>query len=160
MAKTKPAASPESAKPAAGGPAGGVEKKKASGGPAQPEKAKRDSAKSEIDEIFAAKPKGKAAGGGGSTAAGGGGGSGAAAADGGGADAGALAELAQQVKAAREKAKKPKVEGSKDDIFGAAAGKGRKKTEEGFAIYTEDELGFGKKGGDTDLCPFDCDCCF
>ena len=35
-----------------------------------------------------------------------------------------------------------------------------RKTEEGYVIYTEDELGFGKKGGDTDLCPFDCDCCF
>lgn len=58
-------------------------------------------------------------------------------------------------------AKKPKVQGSKDDIFGEDVGKGsRKRTEEGYAIYTEDELGFGKKGGDTDLCPFDCDCCF
>lgn len=57
-------------------------------------------------------------------------------------------------------AKPKKVQGSKDDIFGAEAGKGRKRTEEGFAIYGEDELGLGKKGGDTDLCPFDCDCCF
>jgi hypothetical protein len=58
-------------------------------------------------------------------------------------------------------AKRPKVEGSKDDIFGAAGGKGRKKTEEGFAIYTEAELGLGRKGGgDTDLCPFDCECCY
>ncbi|GIL42361.1 hypothetical protein Vafri_357 [Volvox africanus] len=57
-------------------------------------------------------------------------------------------------------AKRPRIEGSKDDIFGEATGKGRKRTEEGFAIYTEDELGLGKKGGDTDLCPFDCDCCF
>ncbi|GLI70605.1 hypothetical protein VaNZ11_015535 [Volvox africanus] len=57
-------------------------------------------------------------------------------------------------------AKRPRIEGSKDDIFGQATGKGRKRTEEGFAIYTEDELGLGKKGGDTDLCPFDCDCCF
>lgn len=56
--------------------------------------------------------------------------------------------------------KQPKVEGSKDDIFGETSGKARKKTEEGFAIYTEDELGMGKKGGDTDKCPFDCDCCF
>jgi hypothetical protein len=57
--------------------------------------------------------------------------------------------------------KRPKVEGSKDDIFGEAAAQGRKKTEEGFAIYSEEELGLGKaKGGDTDLCPFDCDCCY
>lgn len=33
-------------------------------------------------------------------------------------------------------------------------------TEEGYAIYTEDELRLGAKGGDTDLCPFDCQCCF
>lgn len=57
--------------------------------------------------------------------------------------------------------KKPKVQGSKDDIFGQDVAKGgRKKTEEGYAIYTEDELGLGRKGGDTDQCPFDCDCCF
>lgn len=35
-----------------------------------------------------------------------------------------------------------------------------RRTEEGYAIYNEEELGFNKKGGDTDLCPFDCDCCF
>lgn len=57
--------------------------------------------------------------------------------------------------------KKARVEGSKDDIFGGDAGKKRKRTEEGYAIYTEDELGLTKKGGgDTDLCPFDCDCCY
>jgi hypothetical protein len=52
------------------------------------------------------------------------------------------------------------VEGSKDDIFGQSTGKARKHTEEGYAIYGEDELGLGKKGGDTPLCPFDCDCCY
>jgi hypothetical protein len=57
-------------------------------------------------------------------------------------------------------AKRPRVEGSKDDIFGEASGKGRKRTEEGFPVYSEEELGLGKRGGDTDLCPFDCDCCF
>ncbi|KAF8512915.1 hypothetical protein JB92DRAFT_2722274 [Gautieria morchelliformis] len=35
----------------------------------------------------------------------------------------------------------------------------RKKTEEGFSIYKEDELGIGDRGGDTPLCPFDCACC-
>jgi hypothetical protein len=56
---------------------------------------------------------------------------------------------------------KPKVEGSKDDIFGQSTGKSRKKTEEGFNVYTEDELGMGRRGGgDTDACPFDCDCCY
>lgn len=36
---------------------------------------------------------------------------------------------------------------------------GRARTEEGFLIYTYDELKF-EEGGDTELCPFDCDCCF
>ncbi|GLB36296.1 putative eukaryotic protein of unknown function (DUF1764) [Lyophyllum shimeji] len=36
----------------------------------------------------------------------------------------------------------------------------RKTTEEGWAIYKEDELGIREDGGDTPLCPFDCDCCF
>jgi hypothetical protein len=53
------------------------------------------------------------------------------------------------------------VVGSKDDIFGEDSGKGRKRTEEGFAIYSEEELGLHRKGaGETDLCPFDCECCF
>jgi len=54
----------------------------------------------------------------------------------------------------------PKVVGSKDDIFGENTG-ARKRTVDGLVIYSEDELGLSKKGGgDTDLCPFDCDCCF
>ena len=32
-------------------------------------------------------------------------------------------------------------------------------TEEGWKIYTPEELNIGK-GGDTELCPFDCECCF
>jgi len=36
----------------------------------------------------------------------------------------------------------------------------RRTTEEGWLIYKEDELGIGEDGGDTPLCPFDCDCCF
>ena len=40
-----------------------------------------------------------------------------------------------------------------------AASKPRKRTEEGFLVYTEEELGIGK-GGNTEDCPFDCDCCF
>jgi hypothetical protein len=32
-------------------------------------------------------------------------------------------------------------------------------TEEGWKIYTPVELAIGK-GGDTELCPFDCQCCF
>jgi hypothetical protein len=36
----------------------------------------------------------------------------------------------------------------------------RRYTEDGLPIYTTSELGLSNKGGDTDLCPFDCDCCF
>jgi len=36
----------------------------------------------------------------------------------------------------------------------------RRKTEEGWNVYKEDELGISGAGGDTPLCPFDCDCCF
>ena len=37
----------------------------------------------------------------------------------------------------------------------------RRRTEEGFAIYSESELGLGRAGGgNTPLCPFDCECCF
>eukprot|EP00877_Chromochloris_zofingiensis_P010526 jgi/Chrzof1/5727/Cz16g13080.t1 len=70
-----------------------------------------------------------------------------------------VSDVAAHVKQARE-AKLSKLEGSKDDIFGEEATKARKRTEEGYTIYSETELGLGKKGGDTDLCPFDCDCCF
>lgn len=35
----------------------------------------------------------------------------------------------------------------------------RRVTEEGYRIFEEDELGIDK-GGNTKLCPFDCDCCF
>lgn len=36
----------------------------------------------------------------------------------------------------------------------------RQTTEEGWPVYKEDELGIHEEGGDTPLCPFDCDCCF
>jgi len=48
-----------------------------------------------------------------------------------------------------------------DQRFKDSRGSGpRRKTEEGWSIYKEDELGIGDEGGDTPLCPFDCDCCF
>lgn len=38
--------------------------------------------------------------------------------------------------------------------------KGRKFTDDGLPIYTEEELGMNNpKAGTTPLCPFDCDCC-
>ncbi|KAG8062214.1 hypothetical protein GUJ93_ZPchr0003g17155 [Zizania palustris] len=37
----------------------------------------------------------------------------------------------------------------------------RRRTADGLAIYSADELRFGKvDAGGTPLCPFDCDCCF
>ncbi|CAE6436718.1 unnamed protein product [Rhizoctonia solani] len=57
--------------------------------------------------------------------------------------------------------KKSAVVDSDDERFRDSRGTGpRRKTEEGFFIYKEDELGINDEGGDTPLCPFDCDCCF
>ncbi|XP_058097185.1 uncharacterized protein C6G9.01c [Magnolia sinica] len=36
----------------------------------------------------------------------------------------------------------------------------RRKTQDGFTIYSAEELGIGKDSGGTPLCPFDCSCCF
>lgn len=62
------------------------------------------------------------------------------------------------------KPKKPKVgkpAASGKSTAAAAAPVSRKKTEDGFTVYTAEELGFNKKGaGGSKLCPFDCDCCF
>ncbi|KAJ7900136.1 hypothetical protein B0H14DRAFT_2672445 [Mycena olivaceomarginata] len=62
----------------------------------------------------------------------------------------------------KSKVDKPPV-ADKDDTerFKDSRGSGpRQKTEEGWSIYKEDELGISNEGGDTPLCPFDCDCCF
>jgi hypothetical protein len=55
-----------------------------------------------------------------------------------------------------------KSDGKRDDGFAGRSmpGKGRKYTEEGYPVYTEEELGLNKAGGDTPDCPFDCNCCF
>jgi len=48
-----------------------------------------------------------------------------------------------------------------EERFKDSRGSGpRRKTEEGYSIYKEDELGMRDEGGDTPLCPFDCQCCF
>ncbi|KAG1773176.1 DUF1764-domain-containing protein [Suillus occidentalis] len=48
-----------------------------------------------------------------------------------------------------------------EDRFKDSRGSGpRRKTDDGFNIYKEDELGISSAGGDTPLCPFDCECCF
>ncbi|EEB07170.1 hypothetical protein SJAG_02251 [Schizosaccharomyces japonicus yFS275] len=63
----------------------------------------------------------------------------------------------EQVNVAKSQMKPKKM--PKDDLFADPKGNtGRKRTEEGFLVYDEDELRIGK-GGDTPLCPFDCDCC-
>jgi len=36
----------------------------------------------------------------------------------------------------------------------------RRKTSDGYKVYTEEELGLNIKSKNTALCPFDCDCCF
>ncbi|KAI9062961.1 DUF1764-domain-containing protein [Trametes sanguinea] len=62
---------------------------------------------------------------------------------------------------AAPKAKKPKKDREEEERFKDSRGTGpRRTTEEGFAIYKEDELGITDQGGDTPLCPFDCQCCF
>ena len=54
-----------------------------------------------------------------------------------------------------------KQSGSSSDPFALSAKTkgGADLTEEGWTIYTPEELQIGK-GGDTDMCPFDCDCCY
>lgn len=54
-----------------------------------------------------------------------------------------------------------KISDQDDDGFFDSRGTNskRKKTEEGFNIYHEDELRIGL-GGDTENCPFDCTCCY
>jgi hypothetical protein len=53
----------------------------------------------------------------------------------------------------------PRQIGTRDDLFGIESAE-RKKTAEGWNIYSEKELKLNEAGSGTDLCPFDCDCCF
>ncbi|KAL5492052.1 hypothetical protein ACEPAI_3499 [Sanghuangporus weigelae] len=58
-------------------------------------------------------------------------------------------------------AKEGEKEGDDLERFKDSRGSGpRKRTEEGFLVYKEDELGIRDGGGNTPLCPFDCDCSF
>ena len=84
---------------------------------------------------------------------------------------GNLAIIQSQVRALKSKQshKSPQIE-QKDDfadirgtkkrihIMPRAADSLGKQTADGFTMYNEDELKIGQ-GGDTPLCPFDCDCC-
>ncbi|KAI5118109.1 hypothetical protein M0805_003463 [Coniferiporia weirii] len=59
------------------------------------------------------------------------------------------------------KAKSRKDEDPEEEHFKDSRGSGpRKRTDDGFLVYKEDELGIKDEGGDTPLCPFDCNCCF
>ncbi|KAI0724436.1 hypothetical protein C8T65DRAFT_626470 [Cerioporus squamosus] len=65
-----------------------------------------------------------------------------------------------KVERAVVKQKKPKKDREEEQRFKDSRGTGpRRTTEEGFLIYKEDELGIADSGGDTPLCPFDCQCC-
>ncbi|KAF9068080.1 hypothetical protein BDP27DRAFT_849017 [Rhodocollybia butyracea] len=74
----------------------------------------------------------------------------------------------QKVAKSSEKATKGIAEtkkSAKEDEYKFTDSRGsgpRRKTEEGWSIYKADELGLkdDDEGGDTSLCPFDCDCCF
>ncbi|KZT06859.1 DUF1764-domain-containing protein [Laetiporus sulphureus 93-53] len=62
-------------------------------------------------------------------------------------------------KSVKVSTKKPKLDKEEEERFKDSRGSGpRRKTEEGFAIYKVDELGITDEGGDTPLCPFDCQC--
>ncbi|KAJ2786585.1 hypothetical protein GGI15_001389 [Coemansia interrupta] len=47
-----------------------------------------------------------------------------------------------------------------DDIFADSRGKNSKYTDDGMRVFYMDDLHIGEGEGDTELCPFDCKCCF
>ena len=61
-----------------------------------------------------------------------------------------------------KKKKNKKSKGTKEEgLNEPPSSRPRKRTADGFTIYTEEELGISKAdAGNTPLCPFDCDCCF
>ncbi|QCD84373.1 uncharacterized protein C6G9.01c [Vigna unguiculata] len=66
-----------------------------------------------------------------------------------------------KTKKKKKKIVKRKTDGSDDGEFADRPSRPKRKTEDGFTIYTEDELGINKAdAGNTPLCPFDCSCCF
>ncbi|XP_047978562.1 uncharacterized protein C6G9.01c [Salvia hispanica] len=72
----------------------------------------------------------------------------------------AEAETKAKVAAANLK-KKEKSMKSRSFEFSAGTCGPRKRTADGLAVFSEEELGIGKPdAGGTALCPFDCDCCF
>ncbi|CCA74978.1 hypothetical protein PIIN_08958 [Serendipita indica DSM 11827] len=71
-----------------------------------------------------------------------------------------LAVKKRKVEKSADKPSKMDRKGEMTKFKDSRGGSGRKRTEEGFLIYTEEELGLNKEGGDTPLCPFDCECCY
>ncbi|KAJ1736478.1 hypothetical protein LPJ78_005629 [Coemansia sp. RSA 989] len=47
-----------------------------------------------------------------------------------------------------------------EDDFGDSRGKNSKYTDDGLRVFYMEDLKIGQGEGDTDLCPFDCQCCF
>ncbi|PWN32298.1 DUF1764-domain-containing protein [Meira miltonrushii] len=70
-------------------------------------------------------------------------------------------ETAASTSAKKQKKGKSSTSGisAEDEEFRDSRGTTRRKTEDGFSIYSEKELKLDQ-GGDTNACPFDCDCCF
>ncbi|GAA5920465.1 hypothetical protein JCM1841_003493 [Sporobolomyces salmonicolor] len=64
----------------------------------------------------------------------------------------------QAVKRAKDMTDEERKAAEEEDRFRDSRGT-RKKTEDGLPIYDVTELKIGL-GGDTELCPFDCECCF
>ncbi|KAJ2055336.1 hypothetical protein GGI17_006678 [Coemansia sp. S146] len=48
----------------------------------------------------------------------------------------------------------------KSDDFADSRGKGSKYTEDGLRVFYMEDLRIGRGEGATELCPFDCTCCF
>ena len=89
---------------------------------------------SEIDEIFASKKRKKS-------------------------EAEKSEDATKKPKKSKQNIKKKRKESTGVENFSAS--RSRKKTADGFTIYTEEELGINKAdAGSTPLCPFDCSCCF
>ncbi|ERM93493.1 hypothetical protein AMTRI_Chr03g55490 [Amborella trichopoda] len=61
----------------------------------------------------------------------------------------------------KEKIKKKKKDISSENGWVDPPSRSRRKTADGFTVYSAEELGFGEAdAGGTPLCPFDCSCCF
>ncbi|CAK9782865.1 DUF1764-domain-containing protein [Cutaneotrichosporon oleaginosum] len=66
-----------------------------------------------------------------------------------------------RAKEARASGKRDRKEVEEDRMWRDSRGDAdRKRTEEGYFVFKEAELGIDPEAGGTPLCPFDCDCCF